>query len=283
MVTRLSRPQMPPRRAAEVLPLDIRLTEAAARGLFVLAGLLALGLALGSLARLPMFDLRELRIDGDVLRHNLSTLRAQVVPRLAGNFFSVDLGAARDAFESLPWVRHAVVRRVWPDRLVVTLEEHQPAAEWQAVDLESSGRSQEGRLVNTAGEVFDANLGDVEDERLPRLQGPEARAAEVLGMLRRLQPVFDRMEARVTTLRLSERGSWSAVLDERAEIEIGRGEPDEVVARVSRFVSTLAHTTARYGDADLRSADLRYPSGYALRLAGVSTLPAASAVRSSPP
>ena len=35
------------------------------------------------------------------------------LPRLSGNFFSVDLQAGRKAFESVPWVRRAVVRRVW--------------------------------------------------------------------------------------------------------------------------------------------------------------------------
>ena len=58
-----------------------------------------------------------------------------------------------------------------PDRLAVTLEEHQAAALWQGEDRRSD------RLVNTHGEVFEANVGDVEDDALPTLAGPEARSS----------------------------------------------------------------------------------------------------------
>ena len=41
----------------------------------------------------------------------------------------------RDSFETVPWVRRAVVRRVWPDRLAVRLEEHRAVALWVGEDL----------------------------------------------------------------------------------------------------------------------------------------------------
>ena len=50
------------------------------------------------------------------------------------------------------------MRRVWPNRIAVHLEEHHPAAFWG-----------DDKLVNTEGEVFEANLGDVEDDNLPTL------------------------------------------------------------------------------------------------------------------
>jgi len=52
---------------------------------------------------------------------------------IKGNFFSINLQRARAAFESVPWVRRATVRRVWPDRLAVSLEEHRAAALWSGV------------------------------------------------------------------------------------------------------------------------------------------------------
>jgi hypothetical protein len=103
--------------------------------------------------------------------------------KLTGNFFTLDLQSARQVFESLPWVRHAVVQRVWPNRLEVTLEEHKPAAVWK-------GDEGNDRLVNTYGEVFEANVGDVDDDDLPEFSGDEASAPEMLAMYRRLNPVF---------------------------------------------------------------------------------------------
>jgi cell division protein FtsQ len=230
----------------------------------VVAALLLVAMALMWLSRQPLFAVRAIAVDGEVARNSVSTIRANAAPRLAGNFLTMDLGSVRRAFESVPWVRHAVVRRVWPNRLRVQLEEHRPVALWGS-DTESE------KLVNSFGEVFEANLGDVEDDDLPRLAGPEGSSAHVLAMLGRVDPVFAPLGARIATLALSSRGSWRATLDNRAVLELGRGSDDDVVARSARFVATLGKVTDRY-QRPLEYADLRHQDGYAVRLKGVSTL-----------
>jgi cell division protein FtsQ len=245
------------------LPGDVRLMNATAALLLGIAACLLAGLALMWMARQPVFTLRAIRIDGDLQRNNAAGIRAHASQQLVGNFFSLDLQAGRQSFESVPWVRQAVLSRVWPNRLVVRLEEHRPVALW--------GREGAGdRLVNSHGEVFEANLGDVEDEDLPTLIGPEGASADMLAMLRRLQPVLEQMRAQVNALSLSGRGSWRVELDTGAELELGRGSEDEIVERTRRFVSTVQPLLARYGS-PLQSADLRHNEGYALRLRGVST------------
>lgn len=246
------------------LPLDVRLTDVAARALAVLALLALCAAAALWLARLPLFALRAVKIEGEVTRNSVSTVRANAAPKLAGDFFTIDLRQARAAFESVPWVRRAVVRRVWPNRLAVRLEEHRPAALW-------AGEDGNDRLVNGFGEVFEANIGDVEDDALPRLGGPEGSSARVLAMHRRLQPLLARLDAGdIEALRLSGRGSWRVELDGGAEIELGRGSDDEVIARTEAFVRTVAQVTGRY-QRPLESADLRHADGYAVRLRGVTT------------
>jgi cell division protein FtsQ len=248
-------------------PQDVLWMNAAAAALVVLALVFLLASGLTKLTRLPYFNLQRVQLEGDLQRNNLATVRANIVPRMQGGFFNVDLGKSRDVFESVPWVRKAVVRRVWPNELRVTLEEHRPAAYWHHEDRED-------QLVNTHGEVFDANLGDVEDEHLPTLEAPanpspdEARA--MLEMLRRLQPVLAPL-GEVDTLKLTERHSWSVELDNEASLELGRGTVDEVLARTDRFVRTLPELQRQY-PAPLHHADLRYPEGYAVKLRGTTTL-----------
>ncbi len=256
-------------RAPQALPLDIRAMNAAALAIFALAGMVLLAASIAWLLRAPLFTLRSIALDGDLARSNLATLRANALPRLAGNFFSLDLERGRAAFESVPWVRQAVVRRVWPNRLAVTLEEHRAVALW-------SGDANSDKLVNQQGEVFQANLGDVEDENLVTLAGPEGSSAQMLAMQQRLASALAPMSARIDTLELSSRGSWRAELDGGADLELGRGSADEVIARTERFVRTLGQATQRFAAADgaartLLAADLRHPDGYALRLRGVTT------------
>ena len=246
------------------LPIDVRLVQAATRWLTGVAVLAIGAVGLGWVARQPYFALHQIRIEGDVARNSASTIRANAAPRLAGNFFSLDLQRARGAFESVPWVRRAVVRKVWPDRLVVSLEEHRAAALWATDDGND-------KLVNSFGEVFEANIGDVEDESLPRLAGPDAASPRMLSLYRRLNPVLARLRAGdIEQLHLSGRGSWRAELEGGAAIELGRGTDNEVLERAERFVRTLPQVTGQY-QRPLEYADLRHVDGYAVRLKGVTT------------
>jgi cell division protein FtsQ len=263
------------------LPADVRWTQRAAVVIAVLAGLALLGAAVSWLARGPWFEIRRIDLAGDLARSSVATVRANAMPALAGNFFGLDLHRAQAAFESVPWVRRAVVRRVWPDRLVITLEEHRPAALWAG----SGGRDDSAatdRLVNTFGEVFTANVGDVEDDTLPVLAGPEGSAAQVLAMATGTAPLFARAGLDLQAMSLSGRGSWRAEFDGGAEIELGRGTEAEVIARAERFVRTLPQVRSRLGERPLRSADLRHDGGYAVRLVGVTTLPDPAAGAAAP-
>jgi cell division protein FtsQ len=255
------------RSTASPAPPDVRLMNATAAVLALVASLLLAAMAVLWLARQPFFAIRAITVDGDVARNSVSTIRANAAPNLAGNFLTMDLAGVRRAFESVPWVRLAVVRRVWPNRLRVQLEEHRAVAIW-------GGETGSEKLVNSFGEVFEANVGDVEDDALPTLAGPDGSSAHVLAMLARIEAALAPLGARVDALSLSGRGSWQATLDSGAVVELGRGSDDDVLARAARFVATLGQVTSRY-HRPFEYADLRHNDGYAVRLKGVSTTNAA--------
>jgi cell division protein FtsQ len=258
----LRQPATPTAAPASALPVDVRLMNAIAVGVFALALVALVAAGFAWVARRPQFQFGDVRLEGDLQRNSVTTVRANAMPHLAGNFFTMDLGRARAAFEQVPWVRRAVVRRVWPDKLVVALEEHQPVALWE-------GDENSDKMVNSHGEVFEANVGDVEDDSLPQFAGPDGTSAQVLDMYRRLQPMFAAMDAEVTALRLSGRGSWKVDLDDGAAVELGRGTQEEVAERTTRFIRTLPQVLHKF-NAPLESADLRHAEGYAVKLKGLS-------------
>ena len=248
------------------LAMDIRLMNITSVVLMVVFIVVCVGTSFWWLLRHPIFAITTITVQGDVRHNNEVTLRANVVPRLNGSFFTVDLAQARTAFENVPWVRSAMVRREFPDRLSVDLYEHEPVAYW--------GQESESRLLNKQGEVFGANFGELDNENLPHLSGPDSESARVLQMFNALVPVFTQMQLNMGALELTARGSWRARFKNGAQIELGRGNEQEVMARVQRLTQTLAQVSQRYGRQthSLESADLRYVNGYALRLRGVSTL-----------
>lgn len=256
-----------------IAPPDVRLMNAVASTVYLLAAVGAVVAAVLWLMRSPLFPIRTIELDGDLLHNSVPTIRANAAPRLQGNFFSVDLQAARAAFEAVPWVRRAVVRRVWPDKLTVRLEEHRAAALWQGVEPGS-----DEKVVGSEGEVFDANLGDIEDDDLPVLSGPEGTAAEMLATYQRLQPVLEPLDWVIEKVRLSGRRSWRLELDNGAALEVGRGSEDELVERTGRFARTWPQVAARWQQQPLQYADLRHVDGYAVKLRGVSTTPANATV-----
>lgn len=244
-------------------PIDIRVMNSLATLLFVVALAAFAVVGVRWVVRLPAFAIQGIEVEGDTAHHTANDIRRRAVTRLEGNVFTLDLAQAKRVFETLPWVRRAIVRRVWPDRIAVSLEEHRAAAYWA-----EDGR--DDALVNVQGEVFRASLGENDEEDLPELEGPAGTAAQVLAMQRRLDTVFEHLAVRVETLTLTGRGSWRAELDSGARVELGGGSETEVLARTQAFVQTLPQLTARY-QAPLEYADLRHTDGYAVRLKGVIT------------
>lgn len=249
------------------LPMDVRLMNLTASALVVMAiGVVIYG-SLAWLVRLPLFNFTRITVQGELMHNNAVTLRANVLPQLAGNFFTMNLQRVRQSFEAVPWVRTAVVQREFPNRLRVSLLEHQPMAVW--------GDDANGSvMVNRHGQLFEAQADDADVEHLPRFVGPQEQVALVLQMYRQLQPVFQGMDLEIDRMQLSGRGTWSVGTASGAQLELGKGSAQEVLARLDVFWKTLSQVTARYGRTPtaLLSADLRHENGYALRLKGVTTL-----------
>lgn len=266
MTTRYTHMRPRPEVNASVLvPLDVKLMHMAASLMFVGLVVGALVASLWAVIQLPAFALRGITVLGDVEHNNEVTLRANVVTKFTGNFFTADLERVRYAFEAVPWVRLASVQREFPNRLRVTLQEHKPVAYW--------GEDRDSRMVNSYGEVFEANVSDLDDDKMPRLSGPDSQSQQVLAMYLALAPAFRDMALALDSLALTDRGSWRAKLTQGAVIELGRGSVEDVMARMQRVSKTLAQVTQKLGRkvSAIESADLRHDNGYALRMRGVST------------
>jgi len=247
-------------------PLDVKLMNLTASVLFVGCALLVLAAGAWWVLRHPALGIGRIVVQGDLVHNNAVTLRANVAPRLSGDFVTINLRAAQAAFQDVPWVRSAQVRREFPGTLRVVLQEHRAVAHW--------GPESGTAMVNSEGEVFDANADEPEYEGMPRLSGPEGQSALVWRMHGQLQTLIEPLGMVAQELELTSRGGWRLTLDSGASLELGGGATEEVLLRTQRFVRTLTRVAAHYGrraDA-LESADLRHNGGYALRLRGVTTV-----------
>jgi cell division protein FtsQ len=223
---------------------------ALAAGALVFAG----GYALVHTSLLP---LRQVTLQGELTHVTRAQAEHAARAGASGTFLSVNLDAVRRAFESLPWVRKVEVRRVWPDRLQVSIEEQVALARW-GVD------AQTGRLVNTYGEVFEGELPDA--VRLPQFAGPSGSAEDVTRRYAAFRQALAPLRLEPQQVLLSARYSWQLRLSNGLRLELGRDQLKEpVLQRLARFVDHYAQTL---GSLNRRFdyVDLRYPSGFALRV-----------------
>ena len=215
-------------------------------GAGALCGMALLAACLGAVYWLLMpqhFPLTRVELKGDFN----NTSRAQLekaLPRVSGNFFAADLAEVRASLERLPWVRHVAVRRVWPSRLEITIEEHVAMARWG-----------DDALVNTYGERFVGKTNLV----LPTFIGPAGTQAEVARRYARFNAIVAPLDTKIERIALSARHAWQLRLSNGLHLALGR-DADLAESRLRRFVEV--YPTVKNNN---EYVDLRYPNGFAVR------------------
>ncbi len=228
--------------------------NAIAGALCAAAGLLGVYAALHYAVRLPAFQLREVRVVVGLGHVTSDQVEAIVKRELKGNFFTLDMAVCRAAFEKLPWVRKVKLRRQWPDRLEVALEEHLPLARWGGA-----------ALVNTHGELFAAAY----DEKLPLFVGDQASVKEIAIQYAYFLRSLAAIRQAPVQVQLSPRRAWRVRLKSGLVIELGR---ENIESRLERFIAVYDRTLGTL-QRRLDYVDLRYRDGFAVRIPELSPAP----------
>src|SRR5882672_6536752 len=234
---------------------DARQLNAIAVTLTVIA-VTFLGFAMiGWVTRLSAFEYREVIVTAPLARTSSPHLEAVIRGELHGTFFTMDLDAARASLARVPWVRAVSLRRQWPARLEIEVDEHEPLARWN-----------ESALVNTRGEVFVANWAG----ELPEFSGPDGQSGVMAERYREWSALLAPLALRLRGLDLSARGGWQLRTgDENGPLTLDVGR-DDVPGRLSRFIAVYARTVAVLARAGTHvdRVDLRYRNGFAARMPG---------------
>jgi cell division protein FtsQ len=201
---------------------------------------------------LPDFDrpvinkpINTVRLESPLHRVTEQEVRMLLARYTESGFLGVDVQDLRDELELNPWVDSATVRRVWPDALVIMIDEHRPIARWG-----------DNSLLNERGEVFSPTMRGSEVD-LPALNGPHGSETLVLAMFEHFNAMMSAIKMELNTISVDARGSWSAVVADGPALRIGREDLDERVTRFVRLVNGgLAEQLA-----NAERIDLRYSNG----------------------
>lgn len=250
------------------MALDVRKPDRKRRALPWLLGLGVL-VALGAVAsRLEINPNRLIlsppieyvRVEGSIWHLDAEEFRASVAPYAGAGYFRVDLDGIEAAARRFAWVAVATAERVWPDTVVIRIEEQHPIARW--------GKDS---LLNGNGERFTPK--DVAGfENLPLLEGPLGQEKRVLEMLRVLNGKLRARQQELVALTLSKRLAWVARTTNGMEIVFGNQDPLAALDRLLALLPQLGEERIMR----IQKLDLRYPNGFSVVWKQEALLPPAT-------
>lgn len=248
------------------MPFDVKMLNCVSAFLFILFGFFVITGFIAWYISTASINLKKIIIRGDLIHHSISSFRVNIIPTIKGNFFTINLSNTRLTFESLPWIRNATVKRVFPNQIEIHLQEHKPLAIWGVRD--------DFKMINADGVIFDSSADDDEYDKLPQFIGPEGQSGMMLDVYSKLNTILTPLKVKLVKIELSSRGSWTAMLDGGAQLELGRGSIDIIAERMRQFVGTLGIVASNFNKnvTALQYADLRHANGYALKMNGITTI-----------
>lgn len=200
-------------------------------------------------ARAVGFSISAVTITGQSRLREQELLAASGVgPR--NSLLFLDANAVRERLLKLPLVKSARVMKLYPNRLVVAIEERQPHALWQL-----GGRVQ---IIAEDGVVID----ELRDERFLNLpfvvgEGAQKRLPIYLLLLSGIGELTSRIKAGV----LVAGRRWNIEMINGVTVKLPENDPGGALATLARL-----QREARILDKDIMSIDLRTPGRVAVRL-----------------
>lgn len=203
-----------------------------------------------------MLPVQNIQIDGDVQHVNMAAVEKIIMQHVQHGLLRTNLGAMQQELTAVPWVGQARVSRVWPDTLHIWLEEPRAAALWA-----DSG------IVSQDGHVFYLPRGAELPHNLPVFEGIEGQIPLMLKEYQQMQAMLTPLNLAITRVILTPRFAWEVVLNNGMTLRLGQ---QQIIERIQRFVSAYPRLAASSPDS-IEYVDLRYPNGFALKMASTTS------------
>jgi len=196
-----------------------------------------------------VMQVRSVQVEGMFLQVKATEIKQVAAVFSKQGFLGVEMAVLKQAIEAMPWVKHASVRRVWPETLYISVEEQTAVAQWG-----------DHGLVSPTGELFfpssKTQLGE-----MPILFGPGSDGAQVLMQYRKVREMLSTHEMDVVRLEQDERRAWVVTLNSGVKLLLGRKESE---ARLARFIELYPEVLMSW-ERVIDEVDLRYTNGFAVR------------------
>ncbi len=210
--------------------------------------LLPLGLGGFYLSQLEqILPIRTIQLSGTFKNLDQQEVESTLQPYLGQGFFSFDIHHLQQTLHDNSWTQLVSVRRIWPDKLRITIEEKTPVARWD-----------EQHLLSDSASVYRADTGAF--GHLPVVHAANHPPAWALQQFYRLQARFNGVDERLMALQVDSRGALDVDLINGLKIKLGRKDIDR---KIDRLVSIYMQQILPRRE-QIQRLDLRYSNGFAV-------------------
>ena len=165
---------------------------------------------------------------------------------LEKDFFSLELKDVAQTVNHIPWVKSAQVKKIWPDTILVNIQEQNPVARWG-----------DAQLISATGEVFaPGNLQGFSD--LPHLIGKQVQREEITRFYDQTKRTLRDNGLNISVLNMRSAFEWHVQFDNGLLIILSEKQG---LAKIKEFNEVYQkHISPKLED--IAHVDLRYDSGF---------------------
>ncbi len=194
-----------------------------------------------------LLPIRSIQLAGSFEYLDQAEIEQALQPFIGQGFFSLDIHQMQRVLHDKSWTDSVSVRRVWPDRLRVTITEKKPVARWD-----------ERHLLSDRARVYEADSAAF--GHLPLVYSASHRPEWALRQYHALSARFGSVDERVVALHIDSRGALDVELINGLKIKLGR---QDVERRIDRLVSIYQQQILPRRE-QIQRLDLRYSNGFAV-------------------
>ncbi len=194
-----------------------------------------------------LMPIKKIKLSGTFEHINQNEIESILQSFVGEGFFSLDIHSLQKMLSEKSWTKSVSIRRVWPDRLDITIVERKPIARWD-----------DKHLISNRAVVFSADTRSF--QQLPLIHTENKDVSQILTSFYRLNRRFNLVDETVLSLHQDSRGALDIELPGGLTIKLGR---NQVEHKIERLI-TIYQQQIRPRRADIQRLDLRYTNGFAV-------------------
>ncbi|WP_444997576.1 cell division protein FtsQ/DivIB [Aliikangiella sp. IMCC44359] len=198
-----------------------------------------------------LWPVKKILLQGDIAYLDQSVIVNFVNQLPNKSMLAIDLEEIQNQTKNIDWVKNIEVRKVWPEQLVFTVEEHQPVARVNKYIL-----TQQGTKIYQQDELE-------KFEGLPKIEIQhdelnEQSYASVWQEFKQVKRQFELLSLELSSLSIDPVKNWHLQFNDGLILNLGRRDRMARVERLVKIFSTIENKN------NIKLIDLRYHNGIAV-------------------